>query len=154
MKLRKSNVLALIDSGVALVQDELDADGNVVGQRIVTNPQTLGDERELTNDVLIELAETMAGIADVVFQFKFSIEEEYAWHGGIFEYQDRLELPTNEEESKKLDGTPLEHFTGRWLRQTPDIAVFDRDIGNLFCQLVTALAEKFEVSFFEEPKVT
>jgi hypothetical protein len=150
LNLRKSNVQGLLETEVVIIKETTDKKGKVTGQTFVTNEAFLGEEREIDNDTLIEIAEMLAATKDLAFQFTFQAGEEYPWAGGIYEWHDQIPPPSNEEEAKKLEGTPLYKFTGRWMSDEPDIAVFDRDMPNLLCQLVTALSELFVKSFFEE----
>ena len=150
LNLRKSNVQGLLETEVVVIKEETDDDGNVVSQSFVTNEKFMGEEREIDNDTLIEIAEMLAATKELSFSFTFTATEEYPWSGGIFEWHEALTPPTNEEEAKKLEGTPLYKFTGSWMSDEPDIAVFDRDMPNLLCQLVTALSELFVKSFFED----
>jgi hypothetical protein len=150
MNLRRSNIQGLLQTEVVVIKEETDKKGKVVGQKFVTNEAFMGEEREIDNDVLIEIAEMLAATKGLSFSFTFTATEEYPWSGGIFEWHEPLPPPTNEEEEKKLVGTPLHKFTGRWMSDQPDIAVFDRDMPNLLCQLVTALSELFATSFYVE----
>jgi hypothetical protein len=150
LNLRKSNVQGLLETEVVIIKEETDDDGNVISQAFVTNEKFMGEEREIDNDALIEIAEMLAATKELSFSFTFTATEEYPWSGGIYEWHEPLAPPTSEEESKKLEGTPLHKFTGKWMSDEPDIAVFDRDMPNLLCQLVTALSELFVASFFEE----
>lgn len=154
LNLRKSNVQGLLETEVVIIKEEVDKKGKVISQSFVTNEKFIGEEREIDNDTLIEIAEMLAATKNLSFSFTFTASEEYPWSGGIYEWHEQLQPPATEEEAKKLEGTPLYKFTGPWMSDEPDIAVFDRDMPNLLCQLVTALSELFVASFFEEETVT
>lgn len=151
LSIRKTNILGLLETEVVIVRPVLDEEEKEIGQQFVTNENFMGEEREITNDVLIEIAEMLSAAKELPFSFTFHADaEEYPWSGGIYKMNDPIPFPTNEEEAAKLDGTPMERFTDKWMNPEPEISVFDKDMPNLLCQLVTALSELFVESIFEK----
>ena len=149
MMLRAGNIEALLETELARIAVTHDEDGNTIKQTLMLEEHVFGEECEITQETLIEVAEYLTATRDVVFSFKFLPAEDMPWRGGIYKWHEPLAFPKNEEEAKELVGTEARKFEGRWLPEVPDVAVFDRDMPNLFCQLVTALAEMFDSTYAE-----
>ena len=151
LSLRRRNVTNMLDCGaiklVDVVETMLDSSVRVTGQKLVLNEAFFyaEGEKELTLQGLVELTEYISATYDVAFKFWFDSSQEYRWHGGLYKWQKQLDMPslTSDEEVAAFNELkiPIERFQGRWMKDDPDLLVFDKDMPNLFCQILITLFE-------------
>lgn len=148
--LRKSNVDYLIKLGVIEFREET-ADA---AAGLYFNRQYLGSDAAVDLDGLIVMNELLSAQHGTVFRFWFNPEEAiYPWHGGIFRFRAPIVPPDSSAPQEEIDAfnakkIPAERVTGKWLQEEPDVHVLDRDMPNLFCQLLTAYVELFDEEGF------